>query len=236
MQPANITLAERLSLLNSAIKKAAPGSSPTLIAVSKGQPAEAIEALIAAGVTHFGENKVQEAWAKWPAIKAAHPHIKLHMIGSLQSNKAREAVALFDVIHSVDRPSLADALMKEMRAQGGMLDCLIQVNTGEEPQKSGVAPHDFTALLGHCRTAGLSITGLMCVPPAGVNPAPHFALLYKIARANGLRELSMGMSSDYETATRLGATMVRIGTALFGARGNLTQESLPAGGESKAPL
>lgn len=191
---------------------------PRIIAVSKGQPEDKIEAAIAAGITDFGENKVQEATGKWPAIKARHPHIRLHLIGALQTNKAREAVALFDMIHSVDREKLVDALIKEMRAQQKILPCLIQVNTGEEPQKAGVMPAHLAGVLSYAAKAGLPITGLMCVPPAGVNPAPHFAWLYKNARERRLDELSMGMSADFEIAARLGATMVRIGTALFGER------------------
>jgi pyridoxal phosphate enzyme (YggS family) len=195
------------------------GGDVTLIAISKTQDAEAIEPLIAAGQRCFGENRVQEAQAKWPALKAAHPGIALHMVGQLQSNKAEEAVALFDAIHSVDRPSLVTALARAMDKAGRRPDCFIQVNIGDEAQKGGCAVADLPALLAEAHTAGLPVAGLMCVPPVDVEAAPYFALLGKIARDNGLAGLSMGMSGDFETAVMLGATHVRVGTALFGERG-----------------
>ncbi len=192
---------------------------PFLIGASKTQPPELLEAAIRLGLKDFGENKVQEAQGKWPALKAAHPAVRLHLIGPLQSNKAADAVALFDVIQTVDRIKIADALAAACEKTDKRPQFLIQVNIGEEPQKSGVAPKETAALTAHCRMLGLDVTGLMCVPPDGVNPAPYFALLKKMADDLGLRELSMGMSGDFETAIRLGATMVRVGTALFGARG-----------------
>jgi pyridoxal phosphate enzyme (YggS family) len=195
------------------------GDDVTLIAISKMQEVAAIEPLIAAGQCCFGENRVQEAQAKWPALRAAHPGIALHMVGQLQSNKAEEAVALFDAIHSVDRPSLVTALARAMDKAGRRPDCFIQVNVGDEAQKGGCAVADLPALLAEARTAGLPVAGVMCVPPADVEAAPYFALLGKIARDNGLAGLSMGMSGDFETAVMLGATHVRVGTALFGARG-----------------
>ncbi|VVT20886.1 Pyridoxal phosphate homeostasis protein [Sphingomonas sp. EC-HK361] len=189
----------------------------TLIAVSKTHPAEAIEPLLVAGQRDFGENRVQEAEEKWPALRARYPDVTLHLIGQLQSNKAADAVALFDVIHSVDRPSLVTALGKAMAA-GKRPDCFLQVNIGDEPQKGGCAIADVPALLANAREAGLPIVGLMAIPPADVEPAPYFALLAKMARDLGLSGLSMGMSADYETAVTLGATHVRVGSALFGAR------------------
>lgn len=190
----------------------------TLIAVSKTQGEERIRPLLVAGQRAFGENRVQEAAAKWPALRAACPDIELHLVGQLQSNKADEAVALFDCIHSVDRPSLVAALGKAMAAQGRKVPCFIQVNIGDEPQKGGCAIADLPALLDRARYAGLPIIGLMCVPPADIEPAPFFALLDKLAADHGLAGLSMGMSGDFETAIQLGATHVRIGTALFGER------------------
>lgn len=194
------------------------GDDVRLIAVSKMQAAEAIVPLIQAGQRIFGENRVQEAQGKWPALREAHPGIALHLVGQLQSNKAAEAVALFDVIHSLDRPSLLTALAKAMDAAGRRLPCYIQVNIGAEEQKGGCAIADVPALLRQARDADVPVVGLMCVPPADVEPAPYFALLAKIAREDGLPRLSMGMSGDYETAIMLGATDVRVGTALFGAR------------------
>jgi len=193
-----------------------PPESVTLIAVSKTQPAQAIEALIAAGQREFGENRVQEAQAKWPALKAAYPNLRLHLIGQLQSNKADEAVALFDAIHSLDRPSLVDALAKARAKAGRWPDCFIQINIGEEPQKGGCAIADLAELLERCRDAALPVVGLMCLPPDGVEAAPYFALLAKLARRHGLAGLSMGMSADYESAVMIGATHLRVGTALFG--------------------
>ncbi|MFL6844843.1 MAG: YggS family pyridoxal phosphate-dependent enzyme [Allosphingosinicella sp.] len=189
-----------------------------LIAVSKTQDAEAIQALIDAGQRLFGENRVQEAQAKWPDLKARSPDVELHLIGRLQSNKAEDAVALFDSIHSVDRPSLVTALAAAMAKLGRRPQCFVQVNIGDEPQKGGCAVGDLPGLLDESRRAGLAITGLMAVPPVGVEPAPYFALLAKLARRHGLEGLSMGMSADYETAVMIGATHVRVGTALFGER------------------
>ncbi len=191
----------------------------TLIAVSKTHPVEAIEPLLAEGQRVFGENRVQEASEKWPALRAAYPDVELHLIGQLQSNKAAEAVALFDCIHAVDRPSLVAALGKAMEASDRRPDCFLQVNIGDEPQKGGCAIADLPALVEQARAAGLPIAGLMCLPPADIEPAPYFALLSKLARDHGLTGLSMGMSDDFETAVTIGATHVRIGSALFGARG-----------------
>jgi pyridoxal phosphate enzyme (YggS family) len=194
-------------------------ASVTLIAVSKIFGAEAIEPVIAAGQRVFGENRVQEAKAKWPPLRAAHPGIALHLIGPLQSNKAKEAVALFDAIHSVDRPSIAEALAKEIAKQNRHPTLFVEVNTGEEPQKAGVLPHEADAFIKTCReTHGLTIAGLMCIPPFEEAPAPHFALAAKIAARNGLSLLSMGMSADFATAIAFGATHVRVGTAIFGGR------------------
>ncbi|NCU12633.1 MAG: YggS family pyridoxal phosphate-dependent enzyme [Sphingomonadaceae bacterium] len=191
----------------------------TLIAVSKTHEASAIEPLIAAGQRVFGENRVQEAAAKWPALREAHAGIELHLVGQLQSNKAEEAVALFDCIHSLDRPSLVAALAKAMDKAGRPVPCFVQVNIGAEEQKGGCAIADLPALLDQARTADLPVIGLMCVPPAGIEAAPFFALLDKLARDCGLEGRSMGMSDDFETAVMLGATHVRVGSALFGARG-----------------
>ena len=194
-------------------------ASVTLIAVSKTFDAEAIEPVIAAGQRVFGENRVQEAKAKWPPMRAAHPGIALHLIGPLQSNKAKEAVALFDAIHSVDRPSIAEALAKEIAKQNRHPTLFVEVNTGEEPQKAGVLPHEADAFIKTCReTHGLTVAGLMCIPPFEEAPAPHFALAAKIAARNGLSLLSMGMSADFAAAIAFGATHVRVGTAIFGGR------------------
>jgi pyridoxal phosphate enzyme (YggS family) len=192
----------------------------TLVAVSKTHGADRVRELLDAGQRVFGENRVQEAEEKFPALKAGYPDLKLHLIGPLQTNKAREAVALFDVIESVDRERLAATLAKEMARGGRRPDCYIQVNTGEEPQKAGVLPAEVDGFVAACRdTHKLPIMGLMCIPPVDEEPAPHFALLAKMAARNGLATISMGMSADYETAIRLGATHVRVGTALFGQRG-----------------
>lgn len=191
----------------------------TLIAVSKTHDAAAIEPLIAAGQRVFGENRVQEAAAKWPALRAAHPGIELHLIGQLQSNKADEAVALFDCIHSLDRSSLVSALAKAMDKAGRRVPCFVQVNIGAEEQKGGCAIAELPALLAEAKAANLPIVGLMCVPPEGIEAAPFFALLDKLARDHGLDGRSMGMSGDFETAVMLGATHVRVGSALFGVRG-----------------
>jgi len=191
-----------------------------LIAVSKTMPEAAIEPALAAGQRDFGENYVQEAKEKWPSLRARFPDVRVHMIGPLQSNKARDAVALFDAIHSLDRESLARELAREIGRSGKAPLLFVQVNTGDEPQKGGVSPAGADAFLALCRVHhGLSIEGLMCIPPADQPPSPHFALLAKIAARNGLRGLSMGMSADYEAAIQLGATHVRVGSAIFGARG-----------------
>jgi len=191
----------------------------TLIAVSKTHTAERIAPLIAAGQRVFGENRVQEAQAKWPALRAAYPDLELHLIGQLQSNKAEEAVALFDCIHALDRPSLLTALAKAMAKLGKPVPCFVQVNIGDEPQKGGCALADLPAFLEAVRASGIPLAGLMCIPPADIEPVPFFALLAKLAADHGLTGLSMGMSGDYETAVMLGATHVRVGSALFGARG-----------------
>jgi PLP dependent protein len=197
----------------------------TLVAVSKTFGAEAIEPVIAAGQRVFGENRVQEAKAKWPALMARHPGIALHLVGSLQSNKAKEAVALFDAIHSVDRASLAEALAKEIAKQKRQPLLFAEINTGAEPQKSGVLPQEADAFLAACRDRyGLVISGLMCIPPHQEAPAPHFALTAKIAGRNGLRFLSMGMSADFQAAIAFGATHVRVGKAIFGTRPLLSNE------------
>ncbi|CCV04670.1 conserved hypothetical protein [Mesorhizobium metallidurans STM 2683] len=191
----------------------------TLVAVSKTFDAADIRPVIEAGQRIFGENRVQEAQAKWPALKAAFPDIELHLIGPLQSNKAREAVALFDVIETVDREKIAAELTKEISRQGREPKLYVQVNTGSEPQKAGIEPREAVAFVTRCRKVhGLAIEGLMCIPPADENPGPHFALLEKLAREAGVEKLSMGMSGDYETAIAFGATSVRVGSAIFGAR------------------
>lgn len=214
---------QRLAEVTGAIARAArlaarPPESVTLIAVSKTHDAAAIRPLIAAGQRVFGENRVQEAQAKWPALCEETPGIALHLVGQLQSNKAEEAVALFDAIHSLDRPSLVTALAKAIDKTGRRPACFVQVNIGDEPQKGGCAVRDLPALLAEARAADLPLAGLMCVPPADLEPAPYFALLAKLARDHGLAGLSMGMSGDYETAVTIGATHVRVGSALFGAR------------------
>jgi pyridoxal phosphate enzyme (YggS family) len=191
----------------------------TLVAVSKTFPPEAIVPVIEAGQRVFGENRVQEAKAKWPALMQKHSGLELHLIGPLQSNKAKEAVALFSAIHSVDRPSLAEALGKEIARQGRSPTLFVEINTGAEPQKAGVLPQDADAFLAACREKyGLTISGLMCIPPLEEAPGPHFALTAKIAKRNGLKLLSMGMSADFAVAISLGATHVRVGSAIFGAR------------------
>jgi pyridoxal phosphate enzyme (YggS family) len=193
--------------------------SVTLVAVAKTHPAAAVEAALAAGQTVFGENRVQEAQQKYPELRRRHPDLRLHLIGPLQTNKVKDAVALFDVIQTVDREKLARALAAEMARQGRRLQLFVQVNIGEEPQKAGIPPREADAFIRLCRDElGLAIAGLMCIPPADRPPAPYFALLREIAARNNLAELSMGMSGDYETAIRLGATLVRVGTAIFGTR------------------
>ena len=191
----------------------------TLVAISKTHPAEHIVPLIAAGQRVFGENRVQEAEAKWPALREAHRGLELHLVGQLQSNKAEEAVALFDVIHSLDRASLVIALARAMDKAGRQVPCFVQVNIGAEEQKGGCAIADLPGLLAEARAAKIPLAGLMCVPPFGIEPAPFFALLDKLADDNGVAGLSMGMSDDFETAVMLGASHVRVGSALFGARG-----------------
>ncbi len=217
--------ADRLAEVRQRIAAAAraAGRDPaavTLVAVSKTHGADRVRELLDVGQRVFGENRVQEAEGKFPALKAEYPDLELHLIGPLQTNKAREAVALFDIIQSVDRERLAATLAKEMARTGRRPDCYIQVNTGEEPQKAGVLPAELDAFVATCReTHKLPITGLMCIPPVDEEPALHFALLAKMAARNGLAAVSMGMSADYEKAIRLGATHVRVGTALFGHRG-----------------
>jgi pyridoxal phosphate enzyme (YggS family) len=216
--------AERLGAVRGRIAAAAreAGRAPEevrLVAISKTFEADAIGPLIAAGQLLFGENRVQEAASKWPALRERHPDVELHLVGPLQTNKAREAVALFDAIHSLDRDRLAGTLAKEMTRQGRSPLLFVQVNIGEEPQKAGVAPRETAAFIESCRAGhGLAIAGLMCLPPFDEPPGPHFALLAKLAREAGVAHLSMGMSADFETAVRFGATYVRVGTALFGPR------------------
>ena len=217
--------ADRLAEIQGRIAQAARAAgrdpaSVTLVAVSKTHGAERVRELLEAGQRVFGENRVQEAEEKFPVLKAEHADLRLHLIGPLQTNKARDAVALFDAIESVDRERLAATLAKEMARAGRRPACYIQVNTGEEPQKAGILPRDLDAFVASCRDVHkLPLVGLMCIPPVEEEPALHFALLAKMAARNGLAELSMGMSADYETAVRLGATHVRVGTALFGHRG-----------------
>ena len=215
--------AQRLAAVRERIARAAKlaGRDPaevTLIAVSKTHPPQAVEPLLAAGQRDFGENRVQEAQAKWPGLRARYPDLRLHLVGQLQSNKAGDAVELFDAVHSVDRPSLVVALARAMARAGRRPHCFLQVNIGDEPQKGGCAVAELPALVEQARAAGLPLAGLMCLPPAGVEPAPHFALLAKLARRHGVAGLSMGMSGDFDTAVMIGATHVRVGTALFGER------------------
>ena len=216
--------AERLEFVRAEIRKTALGNgrdpaSVTLVAVTKTFPAAAILPALAAGHRVFGENRVQEANVKWPALRARFPDLELHLIGPLQSNKAREAVALFDAIHTVDRPKIAAALAEETAREGKRPRLFVEVNTGGEAQKAGVLPEAADAFLRQCREQyRLTIEGLMCIPPFDEPPAPHFALLQKIARRNGLACLSMGMSADFQSAVAFGATHVRVGSAIFGAR------------------
>jgi pyridoxal phosphate enzyme (YggS family) len=219
----NDDIAANFETVRAAIARAARegGRAPdpvTLVAVSKTQDDAKIDAALAAGQRVFGENRVQEAQARWQDRRAAYPGLSLHLIGPLQTNKIRAAVALFDVIQTLDRPELARGLAAEMVKQGRALPCFIQVNTGREPQKSGVMPEEAADFLALCRDARLAVRGLMCIPPAHEEPAPHFTMLRAMAARLGLPELSMGMSGDYEEAVRCGATCVRVGTALFGAR------------------
>ncbi|MEG3125066.1 YggS family pyridoxal phosphate-dependent enzyme [Sphingomonas sp. GB1N7] len=216
--PATALESVRQSIAHAAALASRKADDVTLIAVSKTQTAEAILPLLEAGQRDFGENRVQEAEGKWPALREAYPDAVLHLIGQLQSNKAEEAVALFDVIHSVDRPSLVTALAKAMERADKRPACFVQVNIGAEDQKGGCAIADVPALLAMARDAGLPVAGLMAIPPADTEAASYFALLAKLARETGLAGLSMGMSGDYETAVMIGATHVRVGTALFGAR------------------
>lgn len=217
--------AERLQFVRAEIRKAAlangrKAEEVTLIAVSKTFPAEAIVPVLEAGQRVFGENRVQEAKSKWPELRERYTDVGLHLIGPLQSNKAKEAVALFDAIHTVDRPKIAEALASEIKKQGRAPKLFIEVNTGGEEQKAGVSPEAADAFIKTCRDQyGLAIEGLMCIPPFDEPPAPHFALLAKIAARNGLAKLSMGMSADYASAVAFGATHVRVGSAIFGERG-----------------
>jgi pyridoxal phosphate enzyme (YggS family) len=218
------TEAARLDAIRARIEKARTRFSPpspavTLVAVSKTVPAAAIEPFLAAGQRVFGENRVQEAREKWPALRASYDGLELHLIGPLQTDKARDAVALFDVIETVDRDRLAAVLAAEMARAGRRLPVFVQVNIGAEPQKAGVAPAEAVAFAAHCRDVhGLDVVGFMCIPPEGVPPGPYFAQLVQLGRAAGLGQLSMGMSGDFETAIACGATSVRIGSALFGER------------------
>lgn len=218
-----MTAADRLSAVQDRIARAARVArrdlaDVTLIAVSKTHPADAVRPLLAVGHREFGENRVQEAQEKWPALREEFPDARLHLIGQLQSNKAADAVAVADAIHSVDRPSLVAALARAMDTADRRPACFLQVNIGNESQKGGCAISGLPALLAEARGAGLPVAGLMCIPPHGLEPAPYFALLAKIAREEGVAGLSMGMSDDVETAVTLGATHVRVGSALFGAR------------------
>jgi hypothetical protein len=219
MNPGNGLATVRAEIVRACRDAGRDPATVTLVAISKTFGAEAIEPIIAAGQRVFGENRVQEAKAKWPPLIARHSGIELHLVGSLQSNKAREAVALFDAIHSLDRTSLADALAKEIARQARQPLLFVEINTGAEAQKGGVQPQDADAFLAACRDRyGLSVAGLMCIPPVNDAPAPHFALTAKIARRNGLALLSMGMSADFPTAIAFGATHVRVGSAIFGPR------------------
>lgn len=212
-------LADILARIDTARKGAIlPAPETRLVAVSKTVPEAGVREALAAGQRLFGENRVQEAQAKFPALKADYPDLELHLIGPLQTNKVKEACALFDVIQSLDRAKLADALAAERDKSGRAPRVLIQVNTGEEPQKAGVMPRETAALIAHARKLELPLVGLMCIPPLEDDAAPHFALLQKLARDHGLETLSMGMSGDFELAIRFGATHVRVGTAIFGAR------------------
>ena len=218
MSDASQRLSEIEQRIAAASRLAGRSDPVTMIAISKTHEAPAIEPLIQAGQRHFGENRSQEAYGKWPALKARHPDVRLHLVGQLQSNKAEEAVALFDYVHSVDRPSLVSALAKAMARSDRRPDCFIQVNIGEEAQKGGCAPAELPQLIAAARAAQLPVIGLMCLPPADQEPAPYFALLAKLARRHDVAGLSMGMSADFESAVMIGASHVRVGTALFGDR------------------
>jgi pyridoxal phosphate enzyme (YggS family) len=217
-------LADRLRAIRERIEAAAraagrAAADVTLVAVSKAQPQERVLAALVAGQRVFGENYLQEARARWPALRAQYPGLELHMVGPIQTNKAKDVVALFDVLETLDRPKLAGVLAKEMAQHGRRPVCFVQVNTGEEPQKAGVWPAAADAFIAHCRDElGLPVEGLMAIPPEAEEPSPHFALLAKIAARNGLSKLSMGMSADFEIAVQFGATHVRVGSAIFGAR------------------
>ncbi|MCC2612796.1 YggS family pyridoxal phosphate-dependent enzyme [Neorhizobium petrolearium] len=219
-----MSVEERLQDVKARIEKAErqarrPAGSVTLVAVSKTFDVEHIRPVIATGQRVLGENRIQESQGKWPALKAETPEIELHLIGPLQSNKAADAVALFDVIETVDREKIARVLAEEMKKQNRTPRLYVQVNTGLEPQKAGIEPKETSRFVEFCRKElGLSIEGLMCIPPAEENPGPHFALLARLARESGVEKLSMGMSGDFETAIEFGATSVRIGSAIFGAR------------------
>lgn len=214
-----MSLSEIQSRLNKAeLSSGRAAGSTQLIAVSKVQPDERVEAVLAQGHRLFGENKVQEAAGKWPAFRAAYPDARVHLLGPLQTNKARQAMGLFDAIHSLDRPKLANTLARLADELGHCPDLFIQINTGEEEQKAGVLPAEADAFISDCKSLGLPVIGLMCIPPVDEEPSLHFALLKKIADRNGLESLSMGMSADFEKAVALGATHVRVGSAIFGAR------------------
>jgi len=208
----------QLRISNACANAGRNSESVTLIAVSKVQPNERVAAVLAEGHRCFGENRVQEAAEKWPDFQEEFGRVELHLLGPLQTNKARQAMEMFDVIHSLDRPKLARALARLKGELGHCPDLFIQINTGLEPQKAGIAPADSDAFIAECRDLGLPVIGLMCIPPAEEEPSLHFALLAKIAKRNGLENLSMGMSSDFETAIAQGATHVRVGSAIFGAR------------------
>ena len=220
----DVDVAANLAAVRESIRHAAEaaGRGPdevSLVAVTKTHGPERIRPAIEAGQLIYGENRVQEAEHKWPALKHEYPHVRLHLIGPLQTNKVRHAVRLFDVIETVDRPKLADALAREMTLQERRLDCYIQINTGEEQQKAGMMPAEADDFIRYCQQkCGLTVKGLMCIPPVDEEPGLHFAFLREIAQRNGLQGLSMGMSADYETAIQFGATLVRVGTAIFGAR------------------
>ena len=219
---ASAEVAGNLQVISERVKSARQdnvGATPTLVAVSKRQPDDRIEAALVAGHRVFGENRVQEAQERWTSRRDIYPELRLHLIGPLQTNKSADAVALFDVIEVVDRPKLARSLSAEMARQGRHLPCYVQVNTGEEDQKSGIWPEEADDFIAFCRDeCGLNIAGLMCIPPVDEEPAMHFALLRTIAERNGLSGLSMGMSGDYEEAIRFGATSIRVGSAIFGSR------------------
>jgi PLP dependent protein len=216
--PSVLALSKVQADIAQAATRAARSTVPTLIAVSKTYEADAIRPILEAGQRHFGENRVQETQEKWPVLKRDYSGVHLHLIGALQSNKAADAVDIFDVIHSVDRMSLVRALGAAMTKSGKRPACFIQVNTGSEDQKSGCAIAELGQILENAQALGLPVIGLMCLPPAHENPAPHFALLHKLARRHGLPELSMGMSEDFAVAVQLGATYVRVGSRIFGAR------------------